>query len=135
MARVLVVDDEPAVRWVLSDLLRENGHQVFEASDGQAALVRLRDQEVEVILCDLSMPRMDGFALLRALPEDVRGRTPFVLLTASDDRGTVEEAIHLGAFDHLAKPCGEAELVDTVDRALAARERLLERGRRILPRG
>jgi CheY-like chemotaxis protein len=129
MARMLLVDDEPAVRWVLADLLQRNGHECIEAGDGVEALTRLRDLDVDLILSDVVMPRMDGFLLLRELLPRIHDRVPFVFLTSLDDVSAVEAAVHAGAFDYVVKPCMEQDLVSTIRRALDARDTWRRSGR------
>ncbi|HCH62511.1 MAG: sigma-54-dependent Fis family transcriptional regulator [Deltaproteobacteria bacterium] len=118
MARVLVVDDEEDIRDFLADALEVAGHVVEEASDGKAALSRLARRSFHVMLTDLSMPRMDGMALLRAAREE-HPDLEVIMLTAHGSVGHAVEAMKLGAFDYLQKPVGSlAELRQIVARAV-----------------
>lgn len=125
MASVLIVDDEPAIRFAIAELLGERGHETIEAPDGASALARL--DEADVVLTDLAMPGMDGLALLAA----IRARTPqlpVVLLTARGTEKTAVAALKGGAFDYLTKPFDVDELAAVVERAaevavLRARDR------------
>jgi CheY-like chemotaxis protein len=119
MADILVVDDEAAVRWVVSDALRRAGHACREATDGTAALASVREREPDLVLCDLRMPRLDGFGFLRQLAPPGRVRPPVVFLTSHDDAQAMDEAKGSGAFDYLVKPCEEALLRSVVERALS----------------
>jgi len=115
--RILVVDDEASVRFSLSELLRDEGHDVREAEDGPTALAALAGEPADLVLTDLRMPGMDGLALL----EKARAAHPetlFVLVTAQGDERTAVRALKLGAWDYVPKPFDNDEI-----RALAGRAR------------
>ena len=121
MARVLIVDDDAALRAGLSEALSDLGHVVEEVGDGTAALDRLSRGGVDAVLLDLRMPGMDGLSVLRALRE--RGQMPPVaVLTAVPTAANTIEAMRLGAVDHIAKPIGREALAALVARMLPARE-------------
>jgi two-component system response regulator HydG len=118
-ARVLVVDDEPALRFTVRSVLEDAGFEVLEAADGTAALAALDAGPVHVIVTDLRMPGLDGMGLLRAVvgrPEAPR----VVLVTAHGDERTAVEAIKAGAWDYFRKPFDIDELLAVVERAAAA---------------
>ncbi|MCO4770835.1 MAG: sigma-54-dependent Fis family transcriptional regulator [Deltaproteobacteria bacterium] len=121
MARVLVVDDEPGLREFMAEVLRDAGHHVEEAQDGQRALDLLRESAYHLVLTDLKMPRLGGLELLRA----ARAEQPellFIVLTAHGTVQTAVEAMRAGAFDYLKKPLsGPDELEIVVARALQRR--------------
>jgi two-component system response regulator AtoC len=118
MARVLVVDDEEDIRDFLVDALEVAGHVVEEACDGKAALAKLARRSFHVMLTDLSMPRMDGMSLLKAVNEE-HPDLEVIMLTAHGSVGHAVEAMKLGAFDYLQKPVGSlAELRQVVARAV-----------------
>ena len=113
--RLLVVDDEPAVRFSLREILEDAGHDVREAADGLAALAALEAAQADLVISDLRMPGLDGLGLL----ERVRARWPeslFVLVTALGDERTAVRALKLGAYDYLPKPFDNEEIRATVDR-------------------
>ena len=115
--KILVVDDEPAIRFSLAELLDEEGHDVREAPHAPAALAMLDDAPADLVLSDLTMPAMDGLQLL----DEVRARHPaslFVLITAHGDERTAVRALKNGAYDYLPKPFDNEEI-----RALARRAR------------
>jgi len=117
VSRVLVVDDEPAVRFALSELLGDRGHDVIDVGSGAAALAHLG--EVDVVLTDLSMPGLDGLGLLR----EVRTRSPglpVIMLTARGSERTAVEAMKAGAHDYLTKPFQVEEVALAVARAAEA---------------
>ena len=114
MAHVLVVDDEPAFRALLRDILEGAGHGVTEARDGAEALAFLERGAFDVVLTDRQMPRVDGLELVRR----VRARSsppPVVVLTAHGSIPEAVEAVRLGAADYITKPLPSPEaLVDLV---------------------
>jgi PAS domain S-box-containing protein len=115
--RVLVVDDQPDARDLLTRVLEDGGAEVVAASSGEEALARIAEQAPDVLLSDIGMPEMDGFELLRRVrrlsPAPV-GRTPAIALTAfsrSEDR---TRALRAGFVVHVTKPVDPSELVATV---------------------
>jgi CheY-like chemotaxis protein/class 3 adenylate cyclase len=104
--RVLVVDDDPANRDLLSRRLQRLGHSVGLAEDGRAALAMLQQQPFDVVLLDLVMPGWDGFETLRRLRADPKLRNlPVIMLSAHDEVASAVRCIELGAEDYLPKPC------------------------------
>ena len=105
--RVLVVDDTPFNRQLLRRLLDRIGHETLEAADGQAALDLLRDpatKPVDVILLDIMMPVMDGYATLAALKADEALRdVPVIVISGVDELDSVVRCIEMGAADYLPK--------------------------------
>jgi len=115
--RVLVVDDDAGVRFLLRELLLELGCDVVEAGDGAEALERLAVEPFELVIADLRMPRLDGMQLLRTLAG--RPRPPRVIMvTAHGSERHAVEAMKSGAYDYLRKPFDNDELVAVVQRAL-----------------
>ncbi|MDQ6682439.1 MAG: response regulator [Chloroflexota bacterium] len=112
---VLVVDDEPAIRQMLEDILGGEGHQVVTVPDGRAALQRLHDGLLPcLILLDLMMPRLNGWQLAAHLRADPRLRPiPFVLIAANPRFAAETEA--LGARKWLGKPINLEDLLQTVE--------------------
>ncbi|WP_058358234.1 sigma-54-dependent transcriptional regulator, partial [Xanthomonas translucens] len=121
MARILIVDDDTAFLSTLQATLRSFGHEVIAAADGQAGLARLRAGGIDLAFVDFRMPGMDGIALMRARQDDAQAAAvPLVMLTAYASSSNTIEAMKLGAFDHLVKPVGRADIVAVVERALQA---------------
>jgi two-component system KDP operon response regulator KdpE len=124
-ARVLVVDDEPAIRRFLRTSLGAQGYQVDEAADGGAALDLLRRSPPDVLVLDLGLPDLDGFELLRRLRAGGSALPVIVLSSRADEKGKVE-ALDLGADDYVTKPFGIDELLARIRAAL--RHRLQQQG-------
>src|SRR5271169_6685579 len=118
-ARILVVDDEPAVQSALKRALTLEHYDVVEASDGHQALERLEASPYEAVILDIAMPRLDGLEVCKRLREG-GDRTPILMLTA---RGEVDDRVaglDVGADDYLVKPFALRELLARV-RALLRR--------------
>jgi two-component system response regulator MprA len=107
--RILVVDDEPAVRDSLERALRLDGYEVDLARDGRDGLVKLRERAPDAIVLDLLMPLMDGLEVCRAL-RSAGDRTPVLVLTARDAVSDRVEGLDAGADDYLVKPFALEEL-------------------------
>jgi DNA-binding NtrC family response regulator len=116
-AQVLIVDDEPNVRRVLSVLLRRDGYRTLEAGDGEEALRELDAHPVHAVVADLKMPRMNGLELLDAV-QRLHPGVPVVLLTAHGTVGSAVEALKLGALDYLTKPYDPEEVRQVVAKAV-----------------
>jgi DNA-binding NtrC family response regulator len=119
-ARLLIAEDEANLRLVLQKELQRLGYRVQAASDGEAALRKLEESNVDVLLCDINMPRMDGMELLRRVHE--RPNPPEVIMLTG--QGTIEtavEAMKIGAYDYLTKPYSITELDVRVRQAVEKR--------------
>ncbi|QZZ19190.1 response regulator [Leptothermofonsia sichuanensis E412] len=102
---MLVVDDVEANRDLLSRRLQRQGHTVVVAENGRQALERLREQQFDLILCDIMMPEMNGYQVLEHLKADPALRhIPVIMVSALDDIDSVVRCIELGAEDYLFKP-------------------------------
>ncbi len=116
-ARVLVVEDEPVVRYALVELLGDRGFEVIAVDNGRAALPHLG--EVDVVLTDLAMPELDGLELLREARR-VAPTLPVIVLTARGSERSAVEAMKAGAHDYLTKPFEVDEVALAVTRAAEA---------------
>jgi two-component system response regulator MprA len=109
MARVLVVDDEPAVRRALERALRLDDYDVALAADGQEALDQLSSEPADAVVLDIAMPRVDGLEVARRMRR-AGDRTPILMLTARDAIDDRVEGLDVGADDYLVKPFALKEL-------------------------
>jgi putative two-component system response regulator len=122
--RVLIVDDEPAIRLVLRTLLAgEGGYELLEAADGQAALDLIEAFSPDAVLCDLLMPGISGIELLRRV-KDVDDTVAFVMITGAGTTHDAVEALRLQADDYLAKPFQLDDVRRSLRRALEYRSLL-----------
>jgi two-component system, NtrC family, nitrogen regulation response regulator NtrX len=122
-ARVLVVDDESAIREAIRTTLEYEGYEVDESRSGQEALEMLGREAWDVILLDIKMPAMDGLEVLENL-RSRKNRTPVVMISGHADIQTAVEATRLGAYDFLEKPLNRDRLLLSVRNAV--KQRLLE---------
>jgi len=121
-ARILVVEDDAALRSMLVELLADVGFQTAQAADGAAGLAAFSAARTDLVLLDASMPQMDGFELcrrLRALPQGAT--TPVLMITGRDDPAAVDAAFAAGVTDFIAKPLNLTVLEHRIRRLLAAR--------------
>jgi len=123
--RVLIIDDSATVRAEITGILTAGGYEVTTASDGRQGLSKVWRYRPDLILCDLSMPGLDGFEVLRAL----RARpdwaiVPFVCLTSHSERIAMRKAMELGADDYVVKPVTANELLSAVSAGLEKRARI-----------
>jgi len=120
VARILIAEDEANLRMVLQKELERLGYRVQVAPDGEAALRKLEESNVDVLLCDINMPRIDGMEVLRRVHE--RPNPPeVIMLTGQATVETAVEAMKLGAYDYLTKPYRITELDVRVKQAAEKR--------------
>ncbi len=120
MPTILVVDDEPQIRRIVSVMLRDNNYEVLEAGSGEEAVKICRQSAPHIVLLDISMPGMDGLATLRALLDD-NSKLDCIMMTAHGSIRSAVEAMRIGAFDYLSKPFDNDELLMIISRALEMR--------------
>ena len=121
MARVLVIDDEPDVRWLLRLSLERVGHEVILAEDGLRGVAMAQRQRPDVIVLDLMMPVMDGYGVLEALGKDTRkAALPVLVLTAKAIPAEEARVTGAGAKRFLTKPFDPDDLAGELERLLGA---------------
>lgn len=125
--RVLVVDDEPAIRRFLRTSLGSQGYDVLEAADAHSALAQLSRNAVDVLVLDLGLPDMDGIEVIRQLREE-GSAVPIIVLSSRSDETAKVRALDLGADDYVTKPFGMDELIARLRAAL--RHKLQQQGER-----
>jgi DNA-binding NtrC family response regulator len=115
--KILIIDDDPQIRMLLKDRLEANGYQILQAKNGVEGLDLIGSQNPDLVLLDLQMPEMDGMEVLNRLGKESL-EIPVVVLTA---HGTIEQAVEamkLGAYDFLPKPCKPDHILIVVQKAL-----------------
>ena len=117
MGRILIADDHDALRRGLARGLTEAGHEVEEASNGNAAIERLHDSYFDVVLSDLKMGGSDGMDVLRTT-RALHPTTAVILMTAFGSVNTAVEAMKIGAFDYVQKPFEIEEMEVKIEKAL-----------------
>lgn len=125
-AKVLVVDDEPGVRFFLKEVLTRDGHEVVAVESGEAALECAADERFHLALLDLKMSGLNGLEVMAAL----KSQTPdiaVIVLTGYASLETAVDALRKGAYDYLFKPCKTVELRESVRTALLKQQRHLQR--------
>jgi CheY-like chemotaxis protein len=125
--KVLVIEDDARWRTLVELSLEADGHSVLTAADGLAGLA-LASERPDVILCDVEMPRLNGYAVLEALRQQPELRSiPFIFLTARSARSDQRKGMVLGADDYITKPFEPRELLESIAGVLAKRETLSDR--------
>ncbi len=114
--RILLIEDDPATREVVTEILTAEGCEVQTAVDGRSALALLDSWKPSLILLDLRMPEMDGGAFAHAYRALEGPHAPIVLITASSEDDATEAALSIGAVDTIRKPFDLDELLDVVGR-------------------
>ena len=116
---ILVVDDEDALRNVLSNELQSEGYSVVSAADGDEAIAILQQKVFDLVLLDIKMPRVDGFEVLRFIKER-QANTKVIMLTGFADLKNAIESKKLGAEDFVSKPYDLVDLLTTIERVLSS---------------
>jgi CheY-like chemotaxis protein len=123
MTRVLVAEDNPVNCELLRELLGAQGYHVVEAPDGQEALRMIEQTHPDIVLLDISMPVLDGFAVIRKIRENPGLATLRVLaITAYAMRGDRESVLNAGFDGYLSKPINPRDLVNEIERLLPSPE-------------
>ncbi|HTY37724.1 MAG TPA: response regulator [Bacteroidota bacterium] len=123
MPTILVIDDDELICEMISTSLRMEGFETISALDGHAGIKAARDHAPDLIICDVMMPKLDGFATLSAIRKDpATATTPFIFLTGQTTKSDMRQGMDLGADDFLAKPVMVDELVAAIRTRLQKHE-------------
>src|SRR5256712_1985700 len=125
MASILVVDDARSTLRALEVILGREGYTVLTATSGEEALTYIEKHDVDLLLCDVKMPNMDGLTVLRHIKAHDAG-IAVVMMSGHGDINTAVVAMKEGAFDYLVKPVGRDDLLKTVQKALSVRSLIVE---------
>lgn len=127
MPKILIIEDEAAIRRVLSKILSEenDAYQVEEAEDGLTGVEKIKNEEYDLVLCDIKMPKMDGVEVLEAVKK-IKPEIPMVMISGHGDLETAVNTMRLGAFDYISKPPDLNRLLNTVRNALDRKQLVVE---------
>lgn len=127
MSKILVIEDEAAIRRVLVKILTEENDQyeVEQAEDGVKGLDMIKKNDYDLALCDIKMPKMDGVEVLQEARK-IKPETPFIMISGHGDLDTAVNTMRLGAFDYISKPPDLNRLLTTVRNALDKKELVVE---------
>jgi DNA-binding NtrC family response regulator len=127
MSKILIIEDEAAIRRVLTKILSEENdtYQVEEAEDGVAGLEKIKNNDYDLVLCDIKMPKMDGVEVLEAVKK-IKPEIPMVMISGHGDMETAINTMRLGAFDYISKPPDLNRLLNTVRNALDKKQLVVE---------
>jgi DNA-binding NtrC family response regulator len=127
MPKILVIEDEAAIRRVLIKILSEENdtYQVEEAEDGLVGIEKIKNEDYDLVLCDIKMPKMDGVEVLEATKK-IKPEIPMVMISGHGDLDTAVNTMRLGAFDYISKPPDLNRLLNTVRNALDRKELVVE---------
>jgi DNA-binding NarL/FixJ family response regulator len=119
MKKILIIEDEPEMRRYIAALLRHEDYEPIEADNGLQGLEIARRERPALILCDVTMPKLDGHDVLRALRADPSlALIPFIFITAKGEKEDLRSGMNLGADDYLTKPVGNDELIRAIETRL-----------------
>ena len=127
MSKILIIEDEAAIRRVLTKILSEENdtYQVEEAEDGVAGFEKIKNNDYDLVLCDIKMPKMDGIEVLEAVKK-IKPEIPMVMISGHGDMETAINTMRLGAFDYISKPPDLNRLLNTVRNALDKKQLVVE---------
>ncbi|PWB26153.1 sigma-54-dependent transcriptional regulator [Flavobacterium sp. HTF] len=127
MSKILIIEDEAAIRRVLVKILSEENdtYQVDEAEDGVAGLEKIKNNDYDLVLCDIKMPKMDGVEVLEEVKK-IKPEIPMVMISGHGDMETAIHTMRLGAFDYISKPPDLNRLLNTVRNALDKKQLVVE---------
>jgi DNA-binding NtrC family response regulator len=127
MPKILIIEDEAAIRRVLNKILSEESdtYVVEEAEDGLQGLEKIKNDDFDLVLCDIKMPKMDGVEVLEAVKK-IKPEIPMVMISGHGDLETAINTMRLGAFDYISKPPDLNRLLNTVRNALDRKQLVVE---------
>ena len=127
MPKILIIEDEAAIRRVLTKILSEesDSYKVDEAEDGLSGVEKIKNEDYDLVLCDIKMPKMDGVEVLDAIKK-LKPEIPVVMISGHGDLETAVNTMRLGAFDYISKPPDLNRLLNTVRNALDRKQLVVE---------
>ena len=120
MAKILTIEDDVLLRETLTEILEVYGYTVFQAENGEEGLEVFSKTKPDLVLCDVNMPKMDGFEVLQNLKVSFgeADMPPFIFLSAKTEKKNIQQALDLGAVDFVSKPYSTPELLKLIDSRL-----------------
>ena len=130
MSKILIIEDEASIRRVLTKIISEESdtYQVEEAEDGLHGIEKIKDNDYDLVLCDIKMPKMDGVEVLEKAKK-IKPEIPFVMISGHGDLDTAVNTMRQGAFDYISKPPDLNRLLNTVRNALDRKVLVVENKR------
>jgi two-component system, NtrC family, nitrogen regulation response regulator NtrX len=127
MSKILIIEDEASIRRVLTKILSEesDSYIVEDAEDGVQGLEKIKNNDYDLVLCDIKMPKMDGVEVLEAVKK-IKPEIPMVMISGHGDMETAIQTMRLGAFDYISKPPDLNRLLNTVRNALDRKQLVVE---------
>ncbi len=127
MSKILIIEDEAAIRRVLVKIISEENkvYEVIEAEDGIQGIEMIKENELDLVLCDIKMPKMDGVEVLQHAKR-LKPELPFLMISGHGDLDTAVQTMKLGAFDYISKPPDLNRLLNAVRNALDVKELVVE---------
>ena len=127
MSRILIIEDEASIRRVLTKILSEENdtYQVEDAEDGLIGFEKIKNNDYDLVLCDIKTPKMDGVEVLQAVKK-IKPEIPIVMISGHGDMETAIQTMRLGAFDYISKPPDLNRLLNTVRNALDKKQLVVE---------
>src|ERR1041385_4331287 len=128
MKKILIIEDEPEMRRNITTILRLEGFTPVAAENGRAGVETANKEKPDLILCDVMMPELDGYGVIKALHnEPATMNIPFIFLTAKGEKTDIRNGMSLGADDYLTKPVDKNDLVRAIKTRLTRAEQLNRR--------
>ncbi|PID68654.1 MAG: response regulator [Flavobacteriia bacterium] len=127
MSKILIIEDEAAIRRVLTKIISEESksYEVIEAEDGLQGINLIKEQELDLVLCDIKMPKMDGVEVLEQAKK-LKPELPFLMISGHGDLETAVNTMRMGAFDYISKPPDLNRLLNAVRNALDVKNLVIE---------
>jgi CRP-like cAMP-binding protein len=125
MKKILIIEDNKDVRENLTEILQLDGYEVYAGENGKVGIKLAHEKKPDLILCDVMMPELDGFGVLKILNRTATlNHIPFIFLTAKSEKNDFRKGMGLGAEDYITKPFDDMELLSSIEMRLKKAERL-----------
>jgi len=119
MKKILVIEDNSDIRENLAELLELQGHKALTASDGRQGVEQILNEIPDLVICDISMPELDGFQVLTIIQNNSHlSSIPFIFLTAKAEKSDIRRGLDVGALHYIVKPFTEDQLMNAVNLGL-----------------